>query len=55
MRGRHVKRLFCMNPQFDSDTLAQRGFAVAPGLIEPAELARHKKARRMDEGVDTRE
>ena len=36
MRGRHVKRLFRMNPQFNRDTLAQRGFTVARSLIEPA-------------------
>ena len=36
MRGRQVKRLFRMNPQFDRDTLAQRGFTVAPGLLDAA-------------------
>lgn len=36
MRDRHVKRLFAMDHPFDSDTLAQRGFAVARGLIEAA-------------------
>src|SRR5436853_31370 len=32
-----VKDLFTMDNRFDSDTLAQRGFTVAPGLIGPEE------------------